>query len=97
MLILSGILIWMRTKMHQPQEEKKNNKSSLSYWLRVIIVGLGTGGLSGVFGIGSTPFIQLSLLVFFGFSMRKAIGTTMLIILPIAFFGAVGFLQAGFF
>lgn len=98
MLFLSGILIWIRTRMNIPQEEKDERAEfrKIDFWLRAIMTGLGTGALSGIFGIGSTPFIQLALLIFFGFSLRQAVGTTMVVILPIALFGSIGFFQAGY-
>jgi uncharacterized membrane protein YfcA len=100
MLIISGILIWIRTRLvASKQMDGKQEKSSMSmpYWFSVIFSGIGTGMLSGVFGIGSTPFIQLALLIFFGLSLRQAVGTTMLVIVPIAVFASVGFMQNGNF
>lgn len=92
MLLLSSFLIWHRTRMKQ-----KTNSEHLSHagW-KAVGVGLITGGMSGTFGIGSTPFIQLSLISIMQKSLRVVAGTTMLIILPIAFFGAVGYNQAGY-
>jgi uncharacterized membrane protein YfcA len=69
----------------------------MPFLFSVIFSGIGTGLLSGVFGIGSTPFIQLALLILFGLSLRHAVGTTMLVIMPIAVFASVGFMQTGHF
>lgn len=101
MLLLSGLLIWLRTssvfrKKDIPLEEEAVTLAKLSFWFPAIVTGLVTGSLSGVFGIGSTPFIQLALLVLFGFPLRQAVGTTMVVILPIAVFGSIGFFQAGY-
>ena len=51
--------------------------------------------MSGAFGIGATAFIQISLMLFFGVSLYHAIGTTMLVILPISVSGGLGYLVNG--
>jgi len=96
MLFLSGALIWIRTRMKAVDEKEEPPFAGFRLWLLAAASGTITGALSGIFGIGSTPFIQLALLMLFGFPLRKAVGTTMLVILPIAVFGSLGFWQAGF-
>jgi len=92
-LSLSGILIWAKTKLvSQPAEQQEE----LGF-LRYAAVGLGNGFISGTFGIGAAPFIQLSLLKWLHFPMRIAAGTTMLVILPIALFASIGSFQNGYF
>jgi len=49
-----------------------------------------------MFGIGSTPFIQLGLMMVLGLSIRQSAGTTMLVIIPIAVGGGMGYYQQGF-
>jgi uncharacterized protein len=100
MLILSGILIWIRSRLVASKQQDGNENTSpmpMPFWFSIMFSGIGTGLLSGVFGIGSTPFIQLALLIFFGLSLRQAVGTTMLVIVPIAVFASLGFLQNGHF
>jgi uncharacterized membrane protein YfcA len=97
MLILSGILIWIRTRLVASKQLDGTSQMPMPFWFSVIFSGIGTGLLSGVFGIGSTPFIQLALLILFGLSLRHAVGTTMLVIMPIAVFASVGFMQTGHF
>lgn len=101
MLFVSGLLIWLRTsKVFSAKErvlaEESDELKKVKFWVLAALTGLVTGSLSGVFGIGSTPFIQLALLILFGFPLRQAVGTTMVVILPIALFGSIGFFQAGF-
>lgn len=101
MLLLSGLLIWFRTSRIFPKNDRTLEDESivvtkLSFWVPAVLTGTITGSLSGVFGIGSTPFIQLALLILFGFPLRQAVGTTMVVILPIALFGSIGFFQAGY-
>ncbi|WNQ12364.1 sulfite exporter TauE/SafE family protein [Paenibacillus aurantius] len=96
MLFLSGVLIWVRTKMPASAETNHELPAGSRFWVLAAIAGLITGGLSGMFGIGSTPFIQLALMILFRMPLRLAVGTTMMVILPIAFFGGIGYFQAGY-
>src|SRR5699024_4182285 len=93
MLILSGCLIWYRTRI---QKTAKEDDENTYFKFKIIGIGLVTGGMSGTFGIGSTPFIQLALITLLKKSLQIVAGTTMLIILPVAFFAAVGYSQAGY-
>ncbi|AGK53540.1 sulfite exporter TauE/SafE family protein [Bacillus sp. 1NLA3E] len=92
-LASSGVLIWLKTRMKLQKEEVKKEPVFLSY----VGIGLGNGLISGTFGIGAAPFIQLSLLKWLHFPMRIAAGTTMLVLLPVAFFASIGSIQNGYF
>lgn len=65
------------------------------FYFRAGCLGLITGFLSGAFGIGSTAFIQIGLMLFFGASIYHAVGTTMMVILPISIAGGFGYLTSG--
>ncbi|QQZ09244.1 sulfite exporter TauE/SafE family protein [Heyndrickxia vini] len=97
MLFLSAILLVIRL-FFMKKKEVTNETWTLNTKLlmRAAILGIITGILSGTFGIGSTPFIQLGLLTFLGLSLRQSVGTTMLVIVPIAIGGGVGFSSEGF-
>lgn len=41
-------------------------------------------------------FIQIGLMVLLGLSIRQSVGTTMLVILPIAIGGGIGYTSAGY-
>jgi uncharacterized membrane protein YfcA len=62
-LFLSGIMLWVKMfvinkdTMPKDWQMEKRNKT---YWVVAGLIGVVTGGLSGTFGIGSTPFIQSS-------------------------------------
>lgn len=73
----------------------KEIQSGIRFWIAACGVGFVTGGLSGLLGIGAAPFIQIGLLVFFGLTVQQAAGTTMLVILPVAFVGGIGYYTAG--
>lgn len=99
MLFLSAVMLVIRLFIVNRHIEvnKKETKSSGSFTLKAAFVGAVTGILSGTFGIGSAPFIQLGLMVILGFSVQKSIGTTMLVILPIALAGGAGYYFEGYF
>ncbi len=60
-----------------------------------ILAGIINGFLSAAFGIGAAAFIQLSLMMVFGVSLLKSVGTCMMIISPISAAGGVGYLLNG--
>ncbi|MCM3443127.1 sulfite exporter TauE/SafE family protein [Metabacillus halosaccharovorans] len=93
-LILSGLLIWLKTKI---TIESENDPIKAHKVYKLMIIGLGNGFISGTLGIGAASFIQISLLKWIGLPLRVAAGTTMLIILPIALGASFGFIQAGYF
>jgi len=100
MLFLSAILLWIRMFFHSKgifsRIENKTVPSGLRFWITAGGLGIVTGILSGTFGIGATPFIQIGLLLFFGMSIHQSAGTTMLVILPIALLGGLGYVTAGY-
>lgn len=101
MLIVSAILLWIRVtagfgKFATQKFAEKNRSSKSRFWMTAAGIGIITGLLSGAFGIGSTPFIQIGLLVFFGLSIQLSAGTTMLVIIPIALVGGIGYYSVGF-
>ncbi|WP_338539780.1 sulfite exporter TauE/SafE family protein [Paenibacillus tundrae] len=101
MLFASGLALWLRLILVSrrstiTKEHASTQTSGVRYWLYAILIGLVTGMLSGLFGIGSTPFIQLGLMLLLGMSMRYAAGTTMLVIIPIALAGGAGYMKIGY-
>jgi uncharacterized protein len=63
-----------------------------------LYVGLGmlTGIISGMFGIGGGIILIPALVFFFGFTQHAAQGTTMaLLVLPIGFFAALEYYRHG--
>lgn len=100
MLFLSALFLWIRIFISKKRQSSPKDDqlmvSGVRFWLSAIGVGIVTGLLSGTFGIGSTPFIQIGLLLFFGMSIRQAAGTTMLVILPIALLGGIGYMSNGY-
>lgn len=99
-LTISSILLWFRvfTKLGKllTNQKSKSKFTGIRFWLNTCCIGITTGTMSGLFGIGAAPFIQVSLLIFFGLSVQKAAGTTMFIIIPIALIGGVGYYTIGY-
>jgi uncharacterized membrane protein YfcA len=98
MLFFSAFLLWVRvfySKGSLPHTEREPVSTGLKFWMNAGGLGIVTGILSGTFGIGATPFIQIGLLILFSLSIHQAAGTTMLVILPIALLGGVGYLAVG--
>jgi len=99
MMFFSAVLLWFRlfTGFGKVWANLggKGIQSGIRFWIAACGVGFVTGGLSGLLGIGASPFIQIGLLVFFGLSVQQAAGTTMLVILPVAFVGGIGYYTAG--
>jgi uncharacterized protein len=99
MLFLSAIFMFIRLIMFQSRKQsslKVNKELSKDNLIKCICLGLVTGILAGSFGIGSAPFIQLGLLFFLGLTIHQSVGTTMLVILPIAIGGGLGYSSEGY-
>lgn len=61
----------------------------------LIVVGLLTGVLSGMFGVGGGFIIVPALVIFSGMSMQRAIGTSMMVITLVSASGVASRLWAG--
>ncbi|TCM96323.1 hypothetical protein EV294_105190 [Paenibacillus sp. BK033] len=100
MLFSSGLALWFRMAYQAKHGGKSPSApmqaSGMRFYASAASIGLVTGALSGLFGIGSTPFIQLGLMLMLGMSMRFAAGTTMLVIMPIALAGGAGYYSIGY-
>lgn len=99
MLFSSGLALWFRMAYQAKRAGKDaspKEPNGIVFYLSAAAIGLITGALSGLFGIGSTPFIQLGLMLILGLSMRFAAGTTMLVIMPIALAGGAGYYFIGY-
>lgn len=99
-LLLSALLLWIRifvvSRLSAEAVNARKAPAGIRFWLFAFFVGMVTGMLSGTFGIGSTPFIQVGLLVFFAMTVQQSAGTTLLVILPIALVGALGYYSVGY-
>jgi uncharacterized protein len=56
-----------------------------------VLVGIGAGALSGTFGVGGGVLMVPAMVIWLGLDQRRAAGTSLAAIVPIAAFGVVGF------
>ncbi|HEK9102022.1 sulfite exporter TauE/SafE family protein [Bacillus pfraonensis] len=99
MLFLSAIFMLIRlffVQNHRELSAGLSDQLTPSVLGKGALLGVVTGMLAGAFGIGSAPFIQIGLMVLLGLSIRQSVGTTMLVILPIAIGGGIGYTSAGY-
>jgi uncharacterized protein len=70
--------------------------SDLYETLKLLILGLTAGVLSGLFGIGGGLVIVPALIFFFGYEARTAVGTSLFVILlPTGLLGVINYWRAG--
>lgn len=74
---------------------RKTRLTGQSLYICGILTGIVSGFLAGAFGIGAAAYIQLALMVIFGIPLLEAIGTCMLVIIPISAAGGVGYFLSG--
>lgn len=102
MLVASAVLVFCRLTwpdwaiFHPRGSATEADTKGGKFWVLAIVAGIGNGLLSGTFGFGAAQFIQLTLLIFFALPLFQSVGTTMLIILPIAVSGGLGYLLSGY-
>lgn len=99
MLFVSSMLLWLRMRLtgkRQHQVAATWRDMGASFWYKSVGIGLFTGFCSGCFGIGSTPLIQLGMLIWLGMTLHEVAATSTMVIIPVAFFAGIGFLHAGF-
>ncbi len=98
-MLLSAVLLylkvyqsdWLNSLFHFPDHLLEGTK----LYTYGLLAGTINGFISGAFGIGAAAFIQLTLLIIFGVPLIKAIGTCMMVILPISVAGGLGYLLQG--
>lgn len=99
LLYISAVLAYLRLFSHVfdkiLEKNSGENISSMKFFVICFLIGFINGLLAGTFGFGAAQFIQLSMLMCFSFPLNKIVGTTMLIMLPMGFFGSVGYLASG--
>lgn len=99
-LIIAGF-----SMIRKSSKEKCNSSDNLSKfvhfnkgWQKIVsalIIGLGIGILSGIFGAGGGVMILLALIVLMSFPLHKAIGTSTLIMAITALSSTIGYATRG--
>jgi uncharacterized protein len=100
MLFISAVVLGLRMSYFShivfPIRDNTKKATGFHFWILASGFGLICGILSGTFGIGAAPFIQVGLMIIFGLSVQKVAGTTMFVIVPVALIGGLGYLMAGY-
>ncbi|HEX6925678.1 MAG TPA: sulfite exporter TauE/SafE family protein [Longimicrobiaceae bacterium] len=61
-----------------------------------LVIGLGAGVLSGLFGVGGGVLIVPALILFVGLSTHAAVGTSLgALLLPVGILGAIAYYRSG--
>ncbi|MBQ9364505.1 MAG: sulfite exporter TauE/SafE family protein [Schwartzia sp.] len=100
MLFISSLLLFAKLYHNDIMERYFPARSEplvgKKLYMYGIICGLINGFLSGAFGIGAASFIQITLMVVFGVPILQAIGTCMMIVLPISAAGSLAYFFNGY-
>ena len=94
-LLFSLVVYFLGTYLLLFQEKAKNLKKNFNFLSRLIF-GFIAGFVSAAMGIGGA-IMNVPLLKYFGYPIKKAIGSAAAIGFIIALFGAIGFLISGSF
>lgn len=94
-MIASAIIMYLKVyqpslmnQIFKPHPELMDGRKLYIYGT---IAGIINGFISGSCGIGAAAFIQLTLMCVFGVSLIHSVGTCMMVILPIAAAGGLGY------
>ncbi|CAB1255078.1 sulfite exporter TauE/SafE family protein [Clostridium sp. WLY-B-L2] len=100
MLYLSAVVLWIRmfivSRNYANIDKSGDLPHGVKFWISCGSIGLITGAISGMCGIGSASFIQIGLMFILGMSIRESAGTTMMVIVPIALAGGAGYYHLGY-
>lgn len=99
-LIIAGLSMFCKS-----YKEKSDSSDTISEFIRfkkewqkilvALIIGLGIGILSGIFGAGGGVMILLALIILMSFPLHKAIGTSTLIMAITALSSTIGYAVRG--
>jgi uncharacterized membrane protein YfcA len=85
-MILAAYFMYKPTKLNETKKENKNR-----YFL-IIAEGLIVGIITGIVGVGGGFLIVPALVLLSGLDMKKAVGTSLLIIAAKSFSGFAGYI-----
>jgi len=97
-LVLSGIMMFIKANSKKQEEQKPRKVRFEKGWQQIvssIIIGIGIGIISGMFGAGGGGMILLTLIVVLAYPMHKAIGTSTLIMAMTALSSTIGYARMG--
>lgn len=100
-LIIAGLSMLLKSYKKKPDSPDSTITRFIHFkaeWqkrLTALIIGLGIGILSGIFGAGGGVMILLALIIIMSFPLHKAIGTSTLIMAITAFSSTIGYAARG--
>jgi len=94
-LLMVGAALSLLRRREAPSRPDFHERYGLSGWLRLALVGLGVGFLTGFFGVGGGFLIVPALVLVIGLPMTLAVGTSLLAIALNALWGVVGHARFG--
>lgn len=92
-LVISGVCMIIESYKEKGEPKKPKIKSTKK-WQQIvssIIIGIGIGILSGLFGAGGGVMILLALIMILSYPLHKAIGTSTLIMAMTALSSTIGY------
>ena len=97
LVVVAAWQMWRQSGHKRERSSKENcaERFPRSCWIKVSLIGVGVGLLTGFFGVGGGFVIVPALALVLGFPMRMAVSTSLLIIALMAIGGLVGHLQSG--
>jgi uncharacterized protein len=83
-----------RVTAHAPDPTPPPDRTP-TWWVRTIAVGIAAGFLSGLFGVGGGILMVPAMVLLLSMEQRRAHGTSLTAILPIAVSGTIGYAVEG--
>lgn len=101
-LVIAGLSMIRKSYKEKSDSDLSNSVSRFIHfkneWQKIcagLLVGLGIGILSGIFGAGGGVMILLALIIIMSFPLHKAIGTSTLIMAITALSSTIGYAARG--
>jgi uncharacterized protein len=95
LLMLAAAFSMVRRSEAGAEAASFDERYPIGGWVRLVLVGLGVGFLTGFFGVGGGFLIVPALVVILGLPMHLAVGTSLLAIALNAVWGLTGNLRFG--
>ena len=95
LLMIAAAFTMLRRRAGGASMASFEERYTAAGWLRLVLVGLGVGFLTGFFGVGGGFLIVPALVVVLGLPMHLAVGTSLLAISLNALWGLIGNLRLG--